>query len=340
MSKSGSEIQALTDALVDTKKELSKAYSSLEAVSRMAKIIHSTLGASQLSELVMDIIESLMGFEAFSLLVFDSESGFLFKGKRNLPPDVFQNLVEKVEESRHAWTKKPGESHLIKESTYGLEMRCFLLESSDKIEGAFCASRKTVELLTSEDIRILSLIATQISTAYQNSILYDLARKLSITDEQTKVYNQCYLRSQLETETRRAQRYNRPLSLLMVGFNNSKSISEQFDQTQTDIVLCRAASIIQKTFRCVDLVARYDEEEFAVVLPETPVEGAKKAAERLKRAFRDHWFLDDQGKRVKKLTLSIGISSFRDGVDHKELIQEAVKSLHQVRSSGKNKVIL
>lgn len=340
MSKAEPEIQALTDALTDTKKELSKAYSSLEAVSRMAKIIHSTLGASQLSDLVMDIIESLMGFEAFSLLVFDSESGFLFKGKRGLPPDVFQNLVEKVEESRHTWIKKSGESHPIKESAYGLEMRCFLLESGDKTVGAFCASRKTVELLTSEDIRILTLIATQISTAYQNSILYDLARKLSITDEQTKVYNQCYLRSQLEIETRRAQRYNRPLSLLMVGFDNYLFASEQFDQAQIDIVLCRAASIIQKNFRCVDLVARYDEERFAIVLPETSAEGANKAGEKLKKALKDHWFLDDQGKRVKKLTISFGISSFCDGVGHKELIQEAIKSLHQAQSSGKNKVVL
>jgi diguanylate cyclase (GGDEF)-like protein len=329
MSRTKAEMQALTDALADTKKELNKAYSSLEAVSRMAKTIHSTLDAKELSELVMNIVEGLMGFEAFALLIFNDQHGFLFKGQRNLSLDVLQNLVELVDHSRDEWGKELNKPYLLKESTYGMEIWCYPLASSDSMVGAFCASRKTVELLTSEDIRILSLIATQISTAYQNSILYELARKLSITDELTKVYNQCYLRSQLEIETRRAQRYKRPLSLLMVGIDGFASYCKRFGSSKGNMLLFETANVIQKTFRCVDLVARYGEEEFAVVLPETPLEGAVKAGERLAKAIESHRFLDEKGKRAQKLRILTGVSSFREGMDHEALIEEAAKLLHE-----------
>ena len=327
MPKAKAEMQALTDALADTKKELNKAYSSLEAVSRMAKTIHSTLDAKELSSLVMSIVEGLMGFEAFALLVFSEERGFLFKGQRNLSPDVLANLVEKVDQNRNQWNRETAKAHPLKESTYGMEIWCQPLNSSGVVAGTFCAPRKTVELLTSEDIRILSLIAMQISTAYQNSVLYELAKNLSITDDITQVYNSSYLRSQLEIEARRAQRYKRPLSLLVVAIGDFGSYCEQVGRSKGDRLLFETAAIIQKTFRCVDLVARFADDRFAIVLPETPAEGAAKAAQRLEKAIEGRRFLDERGRRTKKIAAFVGISSFRDGLDHQALIEESTEAL-------------
>lgn len=338
MAETDLEVQALADALAGAKKELNRAYSSFEAVFEMVKMIHSTLDTQELSNLVMNIIESLMGFETFSLLVFDNKQKFLFKDRRNMPPDLFQNLLEKVEENKALWDKNLGKAHPIKESTHGMEIHCLPLKGGDMMIGAFCAPRKTIELLTDEDSRVLSLIAMQITTAYQNSLLYELAKKLSITDELTKIYNYRYLQSQLGVETNRARRYKRPLSFLMIDLDNFKSYNDRFGHVRGDLVLLEVAKIIQNSCRGVDVVARYGGEEFAVILPETVFDGAKKVSERIRTAVDEHRFPGKQKRRTEKITVSIGVASCTSGASQKEMVQRADEALYKAKRSGKNKV--
>jgi len=338
MAETESKVQALTDALASAKKELNRSYTSFEAIFEMIKVIHSTLDASELSGLVMDIIESVMGFEVFSLFVFDDRHDFLFQGQRNLPEDVFQNLSEKIQENKYTWAKNMDITYSIKESPHGMEISCLPLKTGEKMIGAFCAPRKTVELSTPEDGKILSLIAAQITTAYQNSLLYELAKRLSITDELTKVYNYRYLQSQLDVETNRAQRYKRPLSLLMIDLDNFKSYNDKFGHVRGDLVLLEVAKIISNNCRGVDVVARYGGEEFAVILPETNYDGAMIVSERIRKMVSEYRFLGDQQERSEKITVSIGVSGYVEGMCGKELVQKADEALYEAKRSGKNRV--
>jgi len=338
MAGTDSKVQALTDALASAKKELNRSYTSFEAIFEMVKVIHSTLDANELSDLVMDIIESAMGFEIFSLFVFDDRHEFLFQGQRNLPEDVFQNLSEKIQENKHTWAKDMDATYTIKESPHGMEISCLPLRTHEKMIGAFCAPRKAVELSTPEDSKILSLIAAQITTAYQNSLLYELAKRLSITDELTKVYNYRYLQSQLDVETNRAQRYKRPLSMLMIDLDNFKFYNDKFGHVRGDLVLLEVAKIISNNCRGVDIVARYGGEEFAVVLPETNYDGAMVVSERIRKMVSEYRFLGDQEERSERITISIGVASYVEGTSGKELVEKADEALYEAKRSGKNRV--
>lgn len=340
MAPSDLELRVLADALSDAKKELNRAYSGLEAILEMVKIIHSTLDTKELSNLVMDMIENLMGFETFSLLVFDQKQEFLFKDKRNLPEDAFENLLEKVEKNKQRWATDPGKPHSIKESSYGMDILCLPIQSGGQMTGAFCAPRKTIELLTSEDIRVLSLITTQITTAYQNSLLYELAKKLSITDELTKVYNYRYLKSQLQAEMRRAQRYGRPLSLVMVDLDDFKSYNDEFGHVKGDVALLEIAKTIQENCRGVDVVARYGGEEFTLILPETTEEGARNVGERIRKAVDQQRFLSKENRRTERMTVSVGVASYWEGANPNEMIKKADEALYKAKKSGKNQVCL
>jgi diguanylate cyclase (GGDEF)-like protein len=169
-------------------------------------------------------------------------------------------------------------------------------------------------------------------------MLYELTKKLSITDELTKVYNYRYLQSQLGVEVRRAERYRRPLSLIMIDIDNFKSYNDEFGHLRGDIALFEVAKIIQENCRSVDIVARYGGEEFVVILPETTDEGAKKVGERIRKAVSSHQFLGKQNKRTEKFTVSVGVSPYWDGASQKEIIQKADEALYQAKRFGKNMV--
>jgi diguanylate cyclase (GGDEF)-like protein/PAS domain S-box-containing protein len=162
--------------------------------------------------------------------------------------------------------------------------------------------------------------------------------ELSITDSLTGLYNSRHFYSQIEVEIERAQRYQRPLSLLLLDVDKFKLFNDTYGHLEGDRVLSGLAQVIRDCIRLSDSAYRYGGEEFVAILPETDSAEAIRVAERLRSSFAEMKLTTMAGDETT-MTVSIGVSCFRSGDDAKEFIRRADAGTYAAKWQGRNKVV-
>src|SRR5206468_5285369 len=113
----------------------------------------------------------------------------------------------------------------------------------------------------------------------------------------------------LVQEMQWADRHSEPLAFAMLDLDGFKPINDQFGHVVGDKVLRAVGSAISRSVRVSDVAARYGGDEFAVILPQTPPEGAMRVCERLLRAISE-LLLEDEGGRTCRVTASLGLAYY------------------------------
>jgi diguanylate cyclase (GGDEF)-like protein len=126
-------------------------------------------------------------------------------------------------------------------------------------------------------------------------------------DRLTELHDRRYLEEFLEREIARAVRYERPLALLRLDVDHFERVNDRFGQLAGDAVLREVAATLRQQVRRETCCARYGDEEFAVVLPETHPDEARIVAERIRRAI-EHRAFASKGVAIP-VTISIGLAS-------------------------------
>jgi len=162
------------------------------------------------------------------------------------------------------------------------------------------------------------------------------AEALSVTDDLTQLYNSRYLNEALRKETKRAMRSGWPLSLLFIDLDGFKALNDDHGHLLGSRALIEAADVIRASARETDIVARFGGDEFAILLPETGVEGAHSVARRLRERLQRFTFLAGVAP-TSRITASIGVATLPDVADTAEgLLQAADAAMYRVKLSGKN----
>ncbi len=156
--------------------------------------------------------------------------------------------------------------------------------------------------------------------------LEDFLRQQAATDTLTGLANYQYLVEILDTEIRRSKRTGREFALLFFDLDGLKRINDRYGHMTGSQALCRVAQVLTLGCRNIDTAARFGGDEFAVVLPETGVESAKRVAQRL----CDH--LADDGKSPT-LSASVGVAIYpRDGEAIETLLLAADMALYGMKA--------
>lgn len=163
-------------------------------------------------------------------------------------------------------------------------------------------------------------------------------RELSIIDDLTNLYNKRHLNDRLKSEIDRTIRYEHPLSLVLMDIDDFKIYNDTYGHTQGDQVLAEIGKIILTSIRKSDSGFRYGGEEFVVILPETPVEVAKKVAERIRLKVASTPFHPVEDESVLK-TISVGLTQFSPPENEEDLVARADQNMYRAKKSGKNRVI-
>ncbi|MDO6594169.1 diguanylate cyclase [Neptuniibacter sp. 1_MG-2023] len=169
-----------------------------------------------------------------------------------------------------------------------------------------------------------------------------LARSARI-DGLTQVNNRREFDRSIDAEWRRAQRSKRNLVLLMLDVDHFKSFNDQYGHLAGDGCLRTIAQAIKKTVkRAEDSVYRYGGEEFAVILPESTLEGAKILAEKVRANIEALQIKHLNAGDKKIVTVSIGIASCKPSEDicPNDLIEQTDRALYKAKELGRNRVIL
>ncbi|MDC7233975.1 MAG: diguanylate cyclase [Spirochaetales bacterium] len=159
------------------------------------------------------------------------------------------------------------------------------------------------------------------------------------TDSLTGILNRRHFNHLAEMELHRCIRYNTPLSLCMIDIDHFKKVNDNFGHDTGDRIMKELVRICQKNLREIDLFARWGGEEFVVLLPETALEQAAEAAERLRAAIESS--MTRTGSGVIKITISIGVteldsssSSLEEGLKHADI------AMYNAKRSGRNRCCL
>ncbi len=219
------------------------------------------------------------------------------------------------------------------------EMVLIPLKAKDKINGIIVADNFiTREPVSKDDIRMLTMLANQAGLAIENSQLYEKTLMLANMDSLTELWNHGYFQHLLNTELEESRITRVPLSLLMIDIDYFKIYNDALGHQAGDKILKELAGLIKNQSRKMDFVCRYGGEEFAIILPQTDKKEALQIAERLRVDIEKHNFMREDILPEKKLTASLGISSFpEDGVLPAELITAADKFLYFAKNKGRNK---
>lgn len=166
-------------------------------------------------------------------------------------------------------------------------------------------------------------------------------KHLSVKDPLTELYNRRYLAERLPQELKRAARYCRNLSLIMLDIDYFKAVNDSYGHGAGDVVLKICAEALQEAIRQdLDWAARYGGEEFLLILPETDHAGALVVAERLREHFAAAPLV--VGEFEISMTASFGVSTYphnrRGPLGAEALLEAADRALYQAKKSGRNKV--
>ncbi len=155
-------------------------------------------------------------------------------------------------------------------------------------------------------------------------------------DALTSLIERRFLAPIMQNETQMAMKTNTPYSLMMIDVDNFKSVNDIHGHQAGDAVLSSIGRTLKRSLRVTDYAFRYGGEEFMILMPETVLASAERAAEKLLEKVRSTSVTIDNN-RTLKVTISIGIAEFSGHPDFEQVIKYADEKLYQAKHNGKDR---
>ena len=165
-------------------------------------------------------------------------------------------------------------------------------------------------------------------------------RHMSYHDSLTKLHNRRFLFEELEKYWRQCIREQKSISVIMIDIDDFKLYNDSFGHIEGDKALVKLANVFEASMaRPLDIVGRYGGEEFIVVLPNTPLEGAYEVAENIRKRIIDLEIVHSEKSKGKLLSISLGVTSLIPNKENtiEKAINEADSALFYAKENGKNR---
>ncbi len=233
-------------------------------------------------------------------------------------------------------------THKLSKLTRDEGIKCFIclpLTSRTKQLGLLYLYRTDLDHFMIEEIETLITFSHLASGAIDNAQLHEDTLNLATTDGLTNLLNRRSGEEKLEHERARVLHCGSTTSLLMIDVDFFKKVNDKHGHLAGDCVLVELANIFTAQLRNIDIASRFGGEEFIVILPETPIEGALIVANRIRNVVENTPIKILDGSELN-VTVSIGITMLDKtcNIDKKILIGQADQALYDAKNSGRNAV--
>jgi len=157
---------------------------------------------------------------------------------------------------------------------------------------------------------------------------------LAVTDELTGLFNRHYFYKKIAEEAARSDRYNEPLSMIILDLDNFKRVNDTWGHLVGDEVLKETAEIVGRITRKSDILARLGGEEFVILMPETGIHGALRVAEKIRETLDENIH-----PIVGRYTASFGVAERSKEEPFASCLQRADEALYRAKKGGRNRVV-
>ncbi|WP_420548679.1 diguanylate cyclase [Curvivirga sp.] len=179
-------------------------------------------------------------------------------------------------------------------------------------------------------VRVKNLLAMKEMTAKLHA--------LANTDVLTNVMTRRAFLEASESEVHRSQRYDHPMSVIMLDADHFKNVNDTYGHAGGDDVLRFLSAQCMEIVRDEDHVGRLGGEEFCIALPETDLEGAALVADRLRQSIADSDIKLSDGQ-VINVTVSVGVAAIQENENLDDVMRRSDEALYEAKENGRNQVM-
>ena len=194
----------------------------------------------------------------------------------------------------------------------------------------------SAETLSASRKKIVETLVASLLYSLRNALMYREAISASARDPLTGINNRSSFRKVLDREVELSHRHGAPLSLIMLDVDRFKSINDKHGHVVGDLALKSIAKCMLSCIRDSDILFRYGGEEFCIALSNTSLAGARKLAERVRRAL-EILVVRTSGVRLH-VTASFGVATLEEKEDAENLVEKADHSLYRAKALGRNRI--
>jgi diguanylate cyclase (GGDEF)-like protein len=241
-------------------------------------------------------------------------------------------IVARTGHSARTNGSKPSNGNAISVSLPGVAVPIFVRR---ELWGSLLVVAQSKEDLPPDVEERLGIFADLAGLAITNADTSAHLLAQATSDPLTGLLNHRAFQQRVDTEVRRAQRYERPLALVLLDLDHFKSINDAYGHQAGDAALMQAATLLETGARAGDVLGRIGGDEFALLLPETVAEGACAIAQRCAAEFR----AAPVGV-ASHLTMSAGVCDLSQANDSKQLMQLADGALYWAKNQGRDNVVV
>jgi diguanylate cyclase (GGDEF)-like protein len=275
-----------------------------------------------------EIIQKLLRYEGYEVMTVSTGEEGVKKTEEEKPDVILMDInlpgIDGNEALRQVKKKNPIQCVIMLTAYATVDNAIRALK-----EGASDFIKKPFE--NEHLIHIVNQTMEQHLTLTEKEKLEEEVRRLSITDDLTGLYNHRHFFKTLDSELVRLKRQKTSLSLLMFDLDNFKRYNDLYGHLEGDRVLRQVGEIVRHSIRSnVDSGYRYGGDEFAALLIGAARDQALNIAERIRSTIEQAGF--------EKITVSIGLSEFREHFDLEGLVKSADDAMYMAKHSGGNRV--
>ncbi len=320
----------------------------LTILNEIGKLVGTITNLDLIVEKLMGFLSKILEYSAIIIMIKEKNSieiisniskDFSLKDYEKIKKNLIEELTKEVDREILLSNERIyGNKNLKKENfkSYN-ELRTERIEAEGENEGIIAYLSLKDKKFSIGEKALLSSISNYSFLIIYSAILYKRVEELSVRDSLTGLFNHAHIIGILNREFKIAERYKKPISIIMGDIDKFKEINDTFGHLSGDFVLEKISTILSESIRDIDYIGRYGGEEFLIILPETKKAEAVKVAERIRKKVENTEF--NIVSPPIKITMSFGVASNEDDVKTSHLlIKKADDLLYLAKKNGRNRV--